>query len=50
MSNEAVGVEIRDLGSTNGTYINGIRIPPNEKSAVHRGDEVKFGTLEYEYR
>ena len=47
---EEGGVEIRDLGSTNGTYINGIRIPPNEKSAVHRGDEVKFGTLEYEYR
>ena len=47
---EEGGVEIRDLGSTNGTFINGIRIPPNEKSPVHRGDEVKFGTLEYEYR
>ena len=43
-------VEIKDLGSTNGTFINGIRIPPNEKSTVQRGDEVKFGTLEYEYR
>ena len=47
---EEGGIEIRDLGSTNGTRINGVAIPPNEKVRVQRGDEVKFGNLEYEYR
>ena len=47
---EEGGIEIRDLGSTNGTRINGVVIPPNEKVRVQRGDEVKFGNLEYEYR
>ena len=43
-------IEIRDLDSTNGTYINGTRLEPNEKRRVHRGDEVRFGNMEYEYR
>ena len=44
------GIEIRDLDSTNGTWINGVRLKPNEKKTVHRGDEVRFGNVEYEYR
>ena len=47
---EEGGIEIRDLGSTNGTWINGVRIGPNEKCAVSRGDEVRFGNVEFEYR
>ena len=43
-------IEIRDLDSTNGTFINGTRLEPNEKRRVHRGDEVRFGNMEYEYR
>lgn len=43
-------IEIRDLDSTNGTFINGTRLEPNEKKRVHRGDEVRFGNMEYEYR
>lgn len=43
-------IEIRDLNSTNGTWINGVRLEPNEKRRVQRGDEVRFGSLEYEYR
>lgn len=43
-------IEIKDLGSTNGTYINGVRIKPNEKMELQRGDEVRFGSVEYEYR
>ena len=44
------GIEIRDLDSTNGTWINGVKLSPNERRRVQRGDEVKFGNLEYEYR
>ena len=44
------GIEIRDLDSTNGTWINGVKLSPNERKRVQRGDEVKFGNLEYEYR
>lgn len=44
------GIEIRDLNSTNGTWINGVRLEPNEKVRVQRGDEVRFGNVEYEYR
>ena len=43
-------IEIRDLDSTNGTFINGTRLEPNEKRRVLRGDEVRFGNVEYEYR
>ena len=43
-------IEIRDLDSTNGTYINGEKLGPNEKRRVQRGDEVRFGNVEYEYR
>lgn len=43
-------IEIRDLNSTNGTWINGVRLEPNEKAVVRRGDEVRFGSVEYEYR
>lgn len=43
-------IEIRDLDSTNGTYVNGERLDPNEKRRVQRGDEVRFGNVEYEYR
>ena len=43
-------IEIRDLNSTNGTWINGVRLKPNEKAVVRRGDEVRFGSSEYEYR
>lgn len=33
---------VRDLGSTNGTFVNGEKI---EKTRLHEGDEVRFGTV-----
>ena len=47
---EEGGILIRDLNSTNGTYINGTRLAPDEKKRVQRGDEVRFGNMEFEYR
>lgn len=35
---------IEDLGSTNGTYINGKRI---QKHTVHPGDVIRVGRLEF---
>ena len=34
-----------DLGSTNGTFINGERIGADEPQPVHHGDEITFGSL-----
>lgn len=34
-----------DLGSVNGTFINGQQIPPNQPHVVRNGDEIQFGKL-----
>ncbi|MGB1286314.1 MAG: FHA domain-containing protein [Aggregatilineales bacterium] len=36
---------ITDLGSTNGTYLAGKRLKPNESSRVRKGDELMLGRL-----
>ncbi len=33
---------VRDLGSTNGTYVNGARLAEGETRAIHDGDRVGF--------
>lgn len=37
---------IRDLNSTNGTYLNGLRIMPDQDMPLEHGDKIKFGRLE----
>jgi len=39
------GVQIVDLGSTNGTYVNGRRLAPNQHYILHDGDEIRLGRL-----
>jgi hypothetical protein len=41
---------IQDLNSTNGTYINGKRLMPNETAVLKENDEISFGNCEYAYR
>jgi hypothetical protein len=43
------GWEIRDLGSTNGTYLNGNRLRAAETRLIATGDAIAFGTLENRY-
>jgi pSer/pThr/pTyr-binding forkhead associated (FHA) protein len=38
---------VEDMGSTNGTYINKMRIQPHVPQAIKAGDEVRFGKLAF---
>lgn len=42
----AAGVVLRDLGSANGTMLNGNPVTPNEEFALNTGDVVQFGVIE----
>lgn len=41
---------LTDLGSTNGTVLNGVRLPPHQARRLHSGDRVKIGEVEIEFR
>lgn len=47
---EGKSIYVMDLNSTNGTYKNGFKIPPNEKVLLEEGDEVVFGKIRFCYR
>jgi len=38
-------VIVMDLGSSNGTYVNGTRLMPNMEQPLHHGDVVALGRL-----
>ena len=40
---------VEDLGSTNGTFINGVKIPPNQATLINAGDKLRFGQIEVEF-
>ena len=39
------GVMVKDVGSTNGTYLNGRRLNSNQNYIVRDGDELRLGRL-----
>ena len=41
--NEDTGLTLTDLGSTNGTYVNGIKIAPAANHTLVPGDEISLG-------
>ena len=41
----ASNITVMDLGSSNGTYLNGQRLTPNTDQVLHHGDVVAFGKL-----
>ena len=47
---EGKSIYLMDLNSTNGTYKNGFKIPPNEKVLLEEGDEIVFGKIRFCYR
>jgi FHA domain len=36
---------VQDLGSSNGTFLNGVRLTPHSRYRVQHGDEIRFGQL-----
>jgi hypothetical protein len=43
-------VTVQDLNSNGGTYVNGLRLMPNEAADIWPGDEVRLGDLCFCYR
>lgn len=39
-----------DLGSTNGTFLNGALVPRNQPQQLKQGDRIKIGEVEMEFR
>lgn len=48
--NDGERLMLEDLNSTNGVFINGIRLMPNESREIEEGDEIRFGALSYSLR
>jgi pSer/pThr/pTyr-binding forkhead associated (FHA) protein len=38
-------LKVADLGSTNGTYLNGVRLQPNQPRLLRTGDRLSLGEL-----
>lgn len=43
--NEAQALQVYDLGSSNGSYVNGQKLNPREKRILRNGDELRLGRL-----
>ena len=43
-------LRVTDLGSTNGTFVNGARLAPNAAKSLAPGDRLRFGKLDYSLR
>lgn len=41
--------DLRDLGSANGTFVNGLRVPPNGTVALKSGDRIDIGPFALRY-
>ncbi|MGD8604856.1 MAG: FHA domain-containing protein, partial [Anaerolineales bacterium] len=44
---DAQGGTIMDLGSTNGTYLDGVRLVPKQHTPITDGAKIRFGDLGY---
>ena len=39
-----------DVGTANGTFVNGVRLKTGEEIEIHNGDKVRFGKVELVFR
>lgn len=44
------GVYLTDLGSSNGTFLNGAKLAPNMRTEISPDDVIRLGSLEYRVR
>lgn len=44
------GVFLTDLGSSNGTFLNGAKLAPNTRTSITPDDTIRLGSLEYRVR
>lgn len=47
---EKDNIFVEDMNSKNGTFINGIRMSPYNKVAIHNGDKIRFADKEFLYK
>ena len=47
LDHNGVCFTVTDLNSTNGTFVNGVPLEPNETMELSEGDEIRFGDLNY---
>jgi hypothetical protein len=40
-------ISLADLGSTNGTYLNGMRLVPHQPRLLREGDEIRLGNMQF---
>lgn len=50
ISRDQNGCSVTDLGSTNGTYINGMRLSERQMRYLKQGDEVRFAEAVFEFK
>ena len=46
----SAGVTIQDLGSTNGTYVHGQKVPPGRTLPIRAGDQFQIGSYQLTYQ
>lgn len=47
---KSILIYVADLGSSNGTYLNGARLTPNRERLLRSGDELQLGNLKVKVR
>jgi len=49
ITTDNTGTYLTDLGSTNGTQVNGQKLTPNERQLLLSGDEIQIGQTTYQF-
>ena len=44
------GASVEDCNSTNGTFVNGVRLNANEAKLLNKGDVIRLANEEFDYR